>query len=202
MPTLQSLVDSGKRLQGPADALRARHESNIGNISSKIQRIQAGANAAVQRDGSNQFGGGPRGFSRQLSQAEQRGKIRAGINARGENAVKNQQLKDRLQTIRGKIGRRGVEMGNIAERERIKAGGDAASVNIRSDLSAQRSSAIGGVIGAGFGAAKDFFNTGSLGKGIMDQQAEVDSFFDTGDIGQDNTFGGGFDFAPTNQMVG
>jgi len=184
----------GEQLQGRAQALSDVHDSNVGNISRRIRTIRAGANLASQRDGSNQFGGGPRGFARQLSQAEKRGKIRAGINARGDKAVRNQQLKDRLSLMRASIQKRGGIIQDAATRARIKAGGEAAQADIRANLSASRASSIGGLAGSAAGFAKDFFSTGDLGQGIMDQQNELDIFLGGNDFGVDNTLGQGFDF--------
>jgi hypothetical protein len=194
-PGLLGAVDRGKPLEARGESLRSRFESRVGNTDPEFQRIRAGANLATQREGSANIAGGPRGFSRQLTQASRRGKAREGIKGRGENAVRNQQLKDRLTLARSSVNRRGQLIGAAGDAARLKAGGEAASQRASDIGDAGVSGLLGSVAGGALrGFGDSLFDTGNLGEGIAAQQDEVDSFFGNNNFGVDNTFGGGFDF--------
>jgi hypothetical protein len=190
-------VDRGQALEARGESLRARFAARVNNNNPEFQRIRAGANLAAQRDGSTNIAGGPRGFSRQLTQASRRGKAREGIKGRGENAIRNQQLKDRLSLARSSVNRRGQLLGASGDAARLKAGGDAAALRAKSTTDNAFSGALGSLAGGavrGFGDG--FFNTGKLQEGMEAQQLEIDNTLGQNEFGVDNTFGGGFDFPP------
>jgi len=200
---LKDSIAKGKGFEARGEALRTKHETNVGAIGGRINRIQSGANLAAQRDGSAKFSG-PRGFSRQLDQQLKRGKARQSINERGEKAVRNQQLKDRISIARSGIQKRGQMLQSSADAAQLRAGSEAATKNANAGVSAAFAGAAGAVAGGALrGFGDKLFNTGDLSSGIMDQQAEVDSFFGASgnDVGGlDNIFdGGGFDFG-SNQI--
>jgi hypothetical protein len=101
-------------------------------------------------------------FASQLAQTERRGRARQGILTRGDEAVKNQQLKDRLQMARSGINRRGALMSAASNAERIRGGLEAAQVRAGSMVDSAYAGAGGFLLGAGikgFGSQiSDFFN--------------------------------------------
>lgn len=197
---IPAMIDRGRAIESRGESLRSRFAARVDNNNPEFQRIRAGANLAAQRAGSANIAGGPRGFSRQLTLASRRGKAREGIKGRGENAVRNQQLKDRLSLARSSVGRRGQLLGAAGDAARLKAGGDAAALRAKSTTDNAFSGALGSIAGGavrGFG--DNLFNTGKLGEGIAAQQDEVDTFLGSNNFGVDNTFGGGFDFPPQGQ---
>lgn len=200
---LKHNVAQGIPLEADAERLRGRYETQVGSIAGRLRRIQAGANLATQRDGSAKFGAGPQGFARQITQAERRGKARMGINQRGEKAILNQQLKDRISIARQGLNRRGLIMDSAQNAAQIRAGGQAAINSAHASTQSAYAGAAGAIAGGALrGFGDKLFDTGNLGQGVIDQQADVDSFFGMSDFGVDSTFGGGFDFAPTNQGAG
>ena len=194
--TLEQSMQAGREFEARGNVLRDQHEQNISNIGGQLQQLRASANSAVQSQGSTNFGGGPRGFDRQLTQAVARGKARQGIYNRGDKAIRNQQLKDRMAIARQSTVRRGQLQQFSADTERVRAGADAsiqsASDSTRTALTGAAGSIAGGLV-RGFG--DKIFSTGDLGQGMADQQFEVDSFFDVTDGGVgglDNIFSPGF----------
>ena len=190
---LKDSIGKGREFEARGEALRGRHEQNVGNISGRINRINAGANLASQRAGSAQFSG-PRGFSRQLTQATQRGKVRQGINNRGEKAVRNQQLKDRISLARQSITRRGQLQQSSADAARLRSGSDAFARDQNAGVSAAFAGAAGSIAGGALrGFGDNLFDTGNLGGGVAEQQRDVDSFFDPGFGPFEGGFQGGVD---------
>jgi len=193
-------IGTGRALEERGNRLRDRHETNVGAIGGRIRRLEAGANLATQRAGSAKFAG-PRGFARQLDQAAKRGKARTGIEARGEKAVRNQQLKDRLQLAKESIRKRGQIMQSASDAAQIRAGGEASMRASAAQESAALTGALGAVAGGALrGFGDKLFDTGDLSQGMIDQQAEVDSFFGAGpgDVGGLD----GFNFDTSGGMFG
>jgi len=195
---LKDQIARGHPLEARGESLRRRHETNVDAIGGRTRRLQAGANLAAQREGSFKFSG-PRGFSRQLLQAEKRGKARQGIHERGDKAIRNQQLKDRISIARQAINKRGQVMQSAADAAQIRAGGEAAIKSAHAGTQAAYAGAAGAIAGGALrGFGDKLFDTGDLSTGMMDQQAEVDSFFGAGlgDVGgiDVNLGGSGFDF--------
>lgn len=173
---LKNSLATGAPLEARGEVLRDQHERNIGSIGNRINRIQSGANLAAQRAGSFKFSG-PRGFARQLGQAEKRGMVRQGINERGEKAIRNQQLKDRIALAKNAISRRGALMQTSADAAQIRVGGQAAMQRAADQTRAAYTGMAGAIAGGAMRGASDLFNTGSLSEGMMQQQSDVDSFF-------------------------
>ncbi len=196
---LKDSIAKGRPLEARGEALRAQHETSIGAVAGRIRRVDAGANLAAQRAGSFKFSG-PRGFARQLEQAEKRGKARQGIEQRGEKAIRNQQLKDRISIARQSVQKRGQLMQSSADAARLRAGGEAVTRSARAGTSAAFAGAAGAVAGGALrGFGDKLFDTGDLSSGMAEQQQDVDSFFGAGpgDVGGlDVNFdtGSGFDF--------
>jgi len=195
---LKDSIAKGRVFESQAEDISATHDVNVGAIGGRLRRVQAGANLAAQRAGSSRFSG-PRGFSRQLDQAVKRGKARQGINQRGDKAIRNQQLKDRIALARRSISKRGQIMQSSENAARLRAGGEAATQRANDQTRSAFVGAAGAIAGGavrGFG--DKFFDTGDLSSGMADQQADVDRFLGAGpgDVGGlDNIFdGGGFDF--------
>jgi hypothetical protein len=173
----QTLVDQiakGRGLEDRGEALRSRFETVMGNTTARDQNLAATANSAVQSQFSQRFGGGARGFRNQLEQSLRRGKARQGIQNRGENAIRNQQLKDRLTLARSAINRRGTAMSGSAsamgmrqsEQNNLQAGQDA--------IHNAKVGAIGGVVGGLASGFSDMFGGGTLSQGVAKQQGQLD----------------------------
>lgn len=175
----QSVRDSLSRaapMEAFGERLRAQHAGNVNNLGQEQGRLAAGANAAVQQKFQTPGGGS---FANKLEQNVRRSRARQGILNRGDKAIRNQQLKDRLQLAKSSVARRGIIQNSAANAEKIKTG-VAASRQAASD---QVGSAIGGAAGFIAGGALRGFGDNLFG-GI--DPVEVDTM----DAG--NVTGGGF----------
>ena len=199
---LKDSIAKGKGFEGRANEMASRNDAQIANVGGRLQRLRAGANSAVQAQSSAPVGG-PRGFSRALDINTRRGKARQGIENRGENAVRNQQLKDRITQARAGLRRRGEIQQTSANVARMRAGDRA---NVRA-VNSQVDSAFAGAAGAVAGGVVRGFGGNLFGSdptGMTQQQGQVDSFFDAGPGGVgglDMNFDGGFDFGSTGGTV-
>jgi len=194
---LKDSISRGKHFEVRGEKLRTKQEAAISNVGGQLNRVRAAANSGVQQKTSAPQGG-PRGFSRALEMNLRRGKARQGVENRGEKAILNQQLKDRLQLAKGTLGKRGTMQQSSADAARLRAGGDAAAQRANSQVGAAFAGATGAIIGGALrGFGDSFGGDKTLEDGMMSQQGDVDSFFGAapGMGGVDNTFdGGGFDF--------
>jgi len=175
---LKDSVSRTRQFEAQAEGLRTRGDRDINSTGQEFGRLRAGAGSAVQQ----RFGAvrGRRGFATNLEQTIRRGKARQGIKSRGEQAVLNQQLKDRLSTARQDIARRGVINQSAANAGRIRSGLDTSLQNSSDRANQAFAGAAGSIAGGlvrGFGdklfsgggevpvetdqgtAAADFFNS-------------------------------------------
>lgn len=187
--TLKYGIQLSRGIEARGEKLRETHEANIGSIEGRLNRVRSGANLAAQRAGNIRFGGGPRGFRQQLDQAVKRGKARQGIEARGEKAIRNQQLKDRMTLARQSIAKRGQILNASANAARLRAGGEANAADAR----ARVSSAYAGAAGAIAGGALRGFGDRLFGPDTGAAVEEADVAANYGNANLDyNTLGSGY----------
>jgi hypothetical protein len=158
-----------------ADRIRSQ-VSSLGEDRARFgqlaQRFATSANAiggklrAVGRTAASEAGQDPRTATTAgdtLSEALRRAKARQGIVQRGDQAVRQQRLKDRLQLVRSDVGRRSSALDLQTQGQQIAAGVNLSGQNARDAISGTRADALGGAMGS-FAAVlkgnKD--NTGSL----------------------------------------
>jgi len=197
---LKDSIAKGKEFEARADSLADRNDAQIANIDGRLNRVRAGANSAVQA-ATSAPAGGPRGFARALDINTRRGKARQGIEQRGENAIRNQQLKDRITQARSGLNRRSLLQNTSANVARMRAGD---LQNVRR-VNNQTNSAFAGAAGAIAGGAvrgfgDNFFNN-DFDTGLMQQQDQVDSFFGAQPGGGGISSNSGFDFGQTGGAV-
>lgn len=156
---LKDSIGRGRQLEGQFEGLRAEHEADINNTGNERQQLAAGANSAAQQQFRNVSG--PRSFAQNLEQTVRRGKARQGIVNRGEKAIQNQQLKDRLQLMRSKVGRRGALQGAASDAASFRAGTDITQQNASARKSAATAGGLGFAVGGLASGFKDKFNFSS-----------------------------------------
>lgn len=151
-------ITSAAKLRGGFEGLAGRHLNRISDTGQERGRVGGLASALAgqqQRTGTNQ--------ATTLNEALRISKARTGIVNRGEKAVENQNLKDRLTQVRRGIGRRGAALGAQGAAAEIKQG-----VNVARDASQQfadqsRADLFGGIAGAGIATlAGNRKRTGSI----------------------------------------
>lgn len=144
--SLKKSIRTGKEFEYFGNQLRDRHARNVENIGQEQNRMGRGANSAVQQKFQTPGGGS---FAQRLEQSMRRGKARQGIVNRGDNAIRNQRLKDRLAMAKSSIARRGQLQESSANAARLEAGLEAT----RSSAKDMVSSAYGGALGFVAGGA-------------------------------------------------
>ncbi len=173
-------------IQERLEGLRSRFEENVETSFGLRNRLTTGASSAVAQKFGNV--GGRRGFMRNLEQTIRRGKARTGIINRGEKAIANQQLKDRIGIARQRIGRKGILENALGNASRISAGLDATRRAAKDQVGAAFAGAAGSILG---GATSGFLNR-------EQEVVPVKTELGTGALGPSNIEVRGFDFpAPT-----
>jgi hypothetical protein len=181
-----SLVDT-RRQRGFADQMGAAHARDVANVGNELTRLRAGVSSGVAQ----KFAGAPaRGFAGNLDMAVRRGKARQGILARGDAAVRNQQLKDRLQLAKRSASRHGQIQGALANAANLREGGNAAAKSASDQVNSALTGAIGSIAGGvarGFGdwfGGSDVTEGMDMGTAAADSLINVDtSSFDITNIG-------------------
>lgn len=182
----QTMLSRGFEAQG--EAMRSMYD-NSGTFAGRLKRAKSGGNLAAQSKFSAPATSGPGGFAAALADTVRRGKARQGIIDRGENAVRNQALKDRITAARSAFERRGVQSKAAADAAQIKVGNQAAVRQARHTVRSAETGLIGGILGAGANGLMGMFGgLDKLGQGMLEQQGQVDEF-----LGADEGWGG-FDF--------
>jgi hypothetical protein len=143
-------------------------ESRIGGRN----RRQA-ANVVQQQFGDQQTGAVTHGDV--LNNALRRAKTRTGIAQRGDSAIRNQQLKDRLEQVRQGIAgqARGIDLQTAGQD--IKSGVALGRQSASERIAASNASAVGGILGIAGGTLKGnkdkkgslgYLDFGKAGKGL------------------------------------
>lgn len=145
--------------------LRDQFIGDVQNIGAERQQFGAAANSQsfqVLRDqgAGTSFGGTLR---RSLKVA----KVRQGVMNRGDSAIRNQRLKDRLQLARSGVRRKGAALNLQSAGQQIRSGVDVGVGRARDRARASTAS----LIGTGLGAAAGVLNQNRLNN---------DSIFDFG----------------------
>lgn len=172
----QSVKDSiarGIPMEAGANRLVDQHRGNVNDLTQEQGRLAAGASSAVQQK-FGRVGGGS--FAQRLEQNIRRSKARQGINNRGDAAIRNQQLKDRLQMAKSSANRRGIIQNSAANASSIKSGLAASRLSASDQVKSAYGGAAGFITGAAIrGFGDNLFNSDSsvpvetdLGTGAAD----------------------------------
>ena len=166
--------------------LADRFAASVANVGDQRRELAAGTSSAIASKFRNQ-GGGPRGFARNLEQAVRKAKARSQIGNRGDKAIANQQLKDRITLARKSIGRHGAIAGAIGTAGRQRTAISNAEQAADDSVNQAKFGAIGGIVGGGLSKAID--------SGLFKfKGAEIDPLVDRGtafsdQIGSNGPFG-------------
>lgn len=177
---LKDAIAATRPVLGRMERLSALNQSDVGNIEGERRRISKGASSNVAQ----QFQQGGGSFRDNLAMALKRNKARQGIALRGDAAIRNQQMKDRVEFGKSALGRKAAAEGGLAQHAKLEQGVMAANTN--ADILRQQSmmGAFGTLAGAGVRGLQDYFanQTGSVSEGV-----------DTGTATADYMNMGGFD---------
>ena len=177
---LQTSLASGREFESFGDGLRAQHVQNINNLSQEQGRLGRGAASAVQQKFRSPGGGS---FAKRLEQNIRRGRARQGIVNRGDPAIRNQQLKDRLQLARSSITRRGTLQQTSENAMRLRSGLNASELRAKDQVGAARAGALGFAVGGavrGFGG--NLFNSDTTVPVATDEGTAAADVFNNSDL--------------------
>lgn len=132
--------------------LRERQAANIGGQSERLRRT-LGKSASLQaaRAGVSK----PTSFAGSIQDATRRAGVRQGIVNRGEKAIANQSLKDRLTFVQSGLRRQGVAQQALSQGANIREGVNIGVTDANNAISASNSALFGGVAGSIAGFASD-----------------------------------------------
>jgi len=156
----KSVFAGGEDTSRQLDALGTQAD-RLGGLRARAVR---GIDTAEKRQGAavrvqQQFGDQETGavtHASALDAALKRAKTRVGIGQRGDAAIRNQQLKDRLEQVRMGIAGQARAISTQTAGQNIKAGVNLGVSDARDRISASRASAAGGIVGAVAGGIKGF----------------------------------------------
>ncbi len=171
---LKDSVARGRALEAQGERLRNRSEMQREDLSGQRRRLAAGANLQAQRDFAA-VGGRDR-VAGNLEQTLRRAKARQGINQRGDKALLNQQLKDRITAVQGDVRRRGQLQQSSADAARIQAGLDVAKRSASDVTNQAIAGALGSVAGGLASGFSDFFGKGDTVSPVTDQGTAAADF--------------------------
>jgi len=149
---LKKSLAAAAPIEEQLEGFRSRFEDNVETSFGLRNRLTSGASSAVAQ----RFGnvGGRRSFAGNLEQTIRRGKARQGILNRGEKAIANQKLKDRIGIARQRIGRKGILENALGTAANIRAGVDTTRRNTKDQVNSAFAGAAGSILGgltSGFG---------------------------------------------------
>ncbi len=140
-------IARAKPLEAQLEQLKGRFARDVNDTSQERRRLQAGVSSTIagnfQRIGGNQQSQ----FSGNLQQLLRKAKARSSISRRGESAIANQQLKDRISIARQGVGRRGQALRAIGASGRARVGLDTSIRQSKDTVSAAISGAAGSIAG-------------------------------------------------------
>lgn len=111
-------------------------------------------------------------FSDALGSAERRAKIRQGIVNRGDAAVRNQQLKDRLAIAKGQVSRRGDLINTLQTAANIREGVNAGLSDANNAIRQSNAGMWGNIAGGAARFGKEWWNNRSPA-GVTQQSMDM-----------------------------
>lgn len=142
---IESLGKDRKRFSTLARGF-ATDANNIGPEQAAVRRTAASVSGQDPRTATTAGG--------TLSEALRRAKARQGIVQRGDKAVRQQRLKDRLSLVRSDIGRRASALDLQGAGQQIRAGVELNAQSAKNSISNARTGAFGATAGAFAGTLK------------------------------------------------
>lgn len=130
--------------------LRNRAAAAISNDVNR-QRRAGRAQAALLAQAGTAKQGPPTSFASAISQASRRGKARYGIVNRGDKAIANQNLRDRLTFAKAGINRETQLQTMLQKVANIREGVNVGVSDANADIAASNAALGGSIIGAGAG---------------------------------------------------
>ena len=125
--------------------LRKRFIANVGNKDRRMsQRLQGSISSQVAQ----QFNEPATNFADAISASTRKAKIRGEISNRGENAIKNQQLRDRIAIMRSGQKRRGAIQDALSQATNIREGVNVGVANANQAIANSNADLAGGITGS------------------------------------------------------
>ena len=148
---LRSSLARTREQRGQFSKLSTRQAANIGGQQDRMRRTlgkTASLHAARQ-------GGTPTSFAGSIQDATRRAGARQGIVNRGEKAIANQSLKDRLSFVRSGMRQQGVAQQALSQGAHIREGVNIGVTDANEAINASNNALLGTAVGGLTGLALD-----------------------------------------------
>lgn len=156
--------------------LRPTVARNVGQIGNAESRLRRALGAQASQTTARSTGATPVSFRGALEQATRRMGVRRGIEERGDAAIRNQTLRDRIQVARGSASRRGALQNMLQTTQNIREGVNVGLANANQRIAESNANLFGSLAGA---ATSAFINRdrssgfGGLGEGVTEQSVNM-----------------------------
>lgn len=150
--SIEGLSPQAARLGKIADRRTGRVERQAGQ---QMQELRGAASSALAQ----QDAVVPTSFAGSLDAAARRSKARAGIISRGDSAIRNQQLRDRLEIARRSRGRQGQALRGLGAAANIQEGVNLGVQDARDFGRQSQADLFGGLAGIAAGIAAPHIKT-------------------------------------------
>jgi hypothetical protein len=149
---LRTEIDRLQGVRAQFDPLRAQHASNVSGAFQRERRDLVGGTAqALARQDLRV----PGSFRGNLASAVQRMRSRQGVVNRGEAAIRNQNLRDRIAIARGDAMRRGRLQESMQRAANIREGVNVGVSNANQVIAESNADLFGGLAGLTVGALRN-----------------------------------------------
>lgn len=174
------VVRLGQERQG-MEAFRARHIGGVGSAASRLRtRLSRDATGRVAQMDQAQ----PTSFRGAIGQATRRMRARQGIVNRGDAAIRNQALRDRINVARNTASRRGSIHNALQNAAQIREGVNTGVSNANQRIRESRANMFGTLAGAATSYMMNRPKPGEVSQSVDQGTAGAD-FFNTNPINYD-----------------
>lgn len=157
------LLDDVSRLDGVRDSFKQLQQQHFGAVGNSTNRLRQELGQSTSLQLARQGQGIPTGFRGALDAATRRVRARSGIVNRGDQAIRSQGLKDRIEIAKGSAMRRGKLQQALQTSQNIREGVNVGVQNANQAIAESNADMFGGVAGAAAGFLSDPANRNKIG---------------------------------------
>lgn len=172
----QSLRQEVGNLQSLRDSLQGARNRHLGNVSNAENRLRTGLSNAATMKVAQSDRYSPTSFRGALDSATRRMRARQGIVNRGDAAIRNQSLKDRIKVAQGSAVRRGNLQNVLQQGINIREGVNVGVSNANNRIKAARANMFGTLAGSAASIIKNIdWGSGGVSQSMDQGTAAADS---------------------------
>lgn len=159
----QSIKDEIGKLQNVRDSLQPARTRHLGGIANAENRLRASLGRQATMKVAQADRAMPTSFRGALDQATRRMRARQGIVNRGDAAIRNQSLRDRIAVARQQESRRGSLQNTLQQAVNIREGVNVGLSNANARIRSAKANMYGTLAGAGVRAFGSWWNNRTPG---------------------------------------